>query len=122
MNLPNYIVYYVENPTKSGQFYAELFDGVHHNASDNYSIVQLKNGIKLGFWSKKNVVPTTDGIPGSTELFVTVNNKDDVDKCYALWKQRQIDIIQEPTDVGFGYTFVGCCPEGHRLRVGYIFE
>ena len=122
MNLPNYIVFYVNNPKSSGEFYAKLFEGELQYASDNYTIVMLKNGLKLGFWSNQDVRPQSDGVPGSTELFVTVDDQDAVERYFSLWKQWHVDILQEPTDMGFGYTFLGRCPDGNRLRVGCIFN
>ncbi|WP_367606956.1 VOC family protein [Legionella sp. W05-934-2] len=122
MSLPNYIVYYVEKPSKSGAFYAALFDGEHIPSSENYSIVLLKNGIKLGFWSKQAVSPKTDGVPGSSELCVMVDNQEAVDSYYQHWQQRHVDVIQKPMNMGYGYTFLGQCPDGHRLRVAYIFD
>ena len=122
MSLPNYIVYYVDNPKKSSEFYAKLFEGEQNYTSDNYACVQLKNGLKLGFWSKNDVIPAPDGKPGSSELFVTVDDKESVERLFNLWKQHQIDILQAPSNMGFGYTFLGRCPAGNRLRVGYIFN
>jgi predicted enzyme related to lactoylglutathione lyase len=33
------------------------------------------------------------------------------------WKRRGLNIIQEPVQMDFGYTFVAADPDGHRLRV-----
>lgn len=40
-----------------------------------------------------------------------------VDTMYTDWKRRGLEIIQAPTRMSFGATFVALDPDGHRLRV-----
>jgi predicted enzyme related to lactoylglutathione lyase len=36
---------------------------------------------------------------------------------HAEWKRRGLTIVQAPTRLDFGTTFVAVDPDGHRLRV-----
>jgi hypothetical protein len=33
------------------------------------------------------------------------------------WSRRKLPIVQAPTALDFGYTFVALDPDGHRLRL-----
>lgn len=33
------------------------------------------------------------------------------------WTTRGLHVVQQPTDMDFGHTFVALDPDGHRLRV-----
>ena len=41
----------------------------------------------------------------------------DVDAVHTDWLSRGLTILQAPTDMDFGRTFVAVDPDGHRLRV-----
>ena len=73
----------------------------------------LDSGVMLGLWSRHTVEPAATPAGGS-EIAVTV---EDVDAVYADWSARGLPIVQEPTDMDFGRTFVALDPDGHRLRV-----
>ena len=47
----------------------------------------------------------------------TVDNAAAVDTTHAAWRGRGLTILQLPTDMDFGRTFVAADPDGHRLRV-----
>ena len=36
---------------------------------------------------------------------------------HATWVAKGLAVIQTPTDMDFGHTFVALDPDGHRLRV-----
>ncbi len=40
-----------------------------------------------------------------------------VDTTHADWSGRGLTILQRPTDMDFGRTFLAIDPDGHRLRV-----
>lgn len=46
-----------------------------------------------------------------------VENHQTVDNVSKEWKKRGLKIIQSPTTMDFGYTFVAADLDGHRLRV-----
>jgi predicted enzyme related to lactoylglutathione lyase len=41
----------------------------------------------------------------------------EVDKTHDAWKEKGLKILQPPTDMDFGRTFVALDPDRHRLRV-----
>jgi predicted enzyme related to lactoylglutathione lyase len=46
-----------------------------------------------------------------------VDNPAEVDRTFAEWRGRGVEIAQTPTQLDFGYTFVALDPDGQRLRV-----
>jgi predicted enzyme related to lactoylglutathione lyase len=47
----------------------------------------------------------------------TVGTPAEVDAAYAQWRAKGLPILQAPTDMDFGRTFVALDPDRHRLRV-----
>jgi predicted enzyme related to lactoylglutathione lyase len=109
----NFILLYVDNPTASGAFYADLLGKAPVEASPTFVMFALDSGVMLGLWSRHTVEPEATPVGGS-EIAVTV---EDVDAVYTDWSARGLRIAQEPTDMDFGRTFVALDPDGHRLRV-----
>jgi predicted enzyme related to lactoylglutathione lyase len=109
----NFILLYVDSPAASGSFYADLLGKTPVEASPNFVMFALDSGVMLGLWSRHTVEPAAN-LVGGGELAVTV---DDVDDVYIDWSSRGLPIVQEPTDMDFGRTFVALDPDGHRLRV-----
>jgi hypothetical protein len=77
----------------------------------------LPSGIKLGLWSKHTVEPAAQVSGGGAELAFLEDNIEQVQSVYHDWKQRELTILQEPTQMDFGFTFVALDPDAHRLRV-----
>lgn len=46
----------------------------------------------------------------------TKESRDTVCKTYEAWKRLRLKVLQDPTDMDFGFTFVVQDPDGHRLR------
>jgi predicted enzyme related to lactoylglutathione lyase len=109
----NFILLYVDSPAASGTFYADLLGKAPVEASPTFVMFALDSGVMLGLWSRHTVEPAANPVGGS-EIAITV---DDVDAVHADWSGRGLPIIQEPTDMDFGRTFVALDPDGHRLRV-----
>ena len=51
------------------------------------------------------------------ELAFQAENEAAVEAMHAEWRQRGIEIEQEPMTAVFGRTFVALDPDGHRMRV-----
>jgi hypothetical protein len=77
----------------------------------------LDNGYKLGLWSKHEVEPAAIMTGGGCELGFPVSDVSEVDAIYATCQQKRVKIIQQPTQMDFGYTFVAVDPDEHRLRI-----
>jgi predicted enzyme related to lactoylglutathione lyase len=114
---PNVIVLYVDNPTASAAFYADLFDKQPIESSPNFAMFALDSGIKLGLWAKSSVLPLAVASGGATELAMTVADRDAVTALHDDWAARGLAIAQRPVDMDFGYTFVALDRDGHRMRV-----
>jgi len=54
---------------------------------------------------------------GDGEIAFSVADRAAVDATHADWKERGLPILQSPTEMDFGRTFVAGDPDGHRLRV-----
>jgi predicted enzyme related to lactoylglutathione lyase len=113
----NFVLLYVENPLASAAFYADLLDTKPVESSPTFVMFVLDSGIKLGLWSRQTVAPAATMTGGGAELAIAVANADVVRAVHADWSRRNLDIIQKPTEMDFGYTFVAADPDGHRLRV-----
>ncbi|MFY3005965.1 drug:proton antiporter, partial [Achromobacter xylosoxidans] len=61
--------------------------------------------------------PAAAGRGGCTELAFTVPDADALDQRHLDWSLRGLPILQAPTNMDFGRTFVALDPDGHRLRV-----
>ena len=82
-----------------------------------FVLFALESGLMLGLWSRHTVQPAAMVPGGGAELAFPVNRDADVDATCADWKARGLSIIQEPTVMDFGRTFVALDPDNHRLRV-----
>lgn len=117
MTDPNFIILYVDSPATSARFYADLLDKQPIEASPTFAMFALASGVMLGLWSRHTVEPATTAKAGSGELAFSVAHNNVVDSMYFDWSNRRLSIVQTPSKVDFGYTFVALDPDGHRLRV-----
>jgi len=116
--MPNFsfVLLYVDNPPASAKFYADLLGRPPLETSPTFAMLPLTEGVMLGLWSKHNVEPKATP-PGGNEVAFTLTDKGGVDTTFADWQRRGLKIVQEPTAMDFGRTFVALDPDGHRLRV-----
>ncbi|WP_454784357.1 VOC family protein [Legionella sp. WA2024007413] len=114
---PNLIIFYVDNPQVSEQFYERLFNSQPIQSSPTFVMFLLKSGMRLGLWSKHTVEPPAAANGGGSELSLQVQNDPLVDELHTLWQKENIQIAQAPTMMDFGYTFVALDPDNHRLRI-----
>jgi predicted enzyme related to lactoylglutathione lyase len=114
---PNHILFFVENTVSSTEFYASLFDCEPVEASLEFALFSLSSGLQLGLWSRYHAEPLVITRGGGTELGIPVADDDALHALYSDWKTRGLAIVQPPTDMRFGRSFVALDPDGHRLRV-----
>jgi catechol 2,3-dioxygenase-like lactoylglutathione lyase family enzyme len=114
---PNFVILYVQDPTASTAFYADVLGRPPVEASPTFAMFALSSGVMLGLWSRDNVAPAAAASPGGAELAITMPDDEAVRSAYAEWNRRKLTIAQAPTAMDFGYTFVALDPDGHRLRV-----
>lgn len=115
MPILNYILLSVADTAKSHDFYTSLLGIQPVEASPTFLLYVLPNGIKLGLWLASEIEPAPRTAGG---VEVTFSEKDDVgiDAIFADWSGKA-EVLQKPTQMDFGYTFVVADPDGHRLRV-----
>lgn len=117
MTDPNFIILYVDNPANSTVFYENLLEKRPIEESPTFAMFTLSSGVMLGLWSKQTVEPAAIEIAGCGELAFAVDGTDIVNTMHTEWSNRGLTILQTPTNLDFGYTFVALDPDGHRLRV-----
>ena len=116
MPTPNFMLLYVDSPESSAPFYAGLLGHAPAEASPTFVLFALRSGLMLGLWARQTVEPAATPTGGG-ELAFAVDGADAVDATHADWVRRGLTIIQPPTLMDFGRTFVALDPDGHRLRV-----
>lgn len=118
MSIPafSYNLLYVSDVAVSEAFYAKLLQKPAIESSPGFALFLTGPEQKLGLWKNAGVQPAATA-PGGSELAFTVANNGEVDQYYQSWQAAGVTIAQEPTQMDFGYTFVACDPDGHRLRV-----
>ena len=112
----NFIILYVESPKTSEAFYADILGRPAADSSPTFVMFAMTSGVMLGLWKRDGVAPAASA-PGGAEIAFAVPNAEAVDAQCADWRGRGLPIVQSPTDMDFGRTFVALDPDGHRLRV-----
>jgi predicted lactoylglutathione lyase len=117
--MPNFsfVLLYVDNPPASAMFYSNLLGKAPLETSPTFAMLPLREGVMLGLWSRNTVMPEAATLAGASEIAFTMADDSAVVAICADWRARGIAILQEPTQMDFGYTFVATDLDGHRLRV-----
>lgn len=113
----SFLLLHVESPAASARFYGELLSIPVVEQSETFAMLPLRDGVMLGLWSRATVEPKSDGASGASEVAFTVADAAAVKLTHATWAARGLAILQTPTRMDFGTTFVARDPDGHRLRV-----
>lgn len=113
----NFLLLHVADSAASAAFYNTLLDAPIVDQKPGFAMLPLRDGVMLGLWSRDTVEPTSTGASGGSEVAFAVADADAVETTHADWRRRGLDIIQAPTRMSFGATFVARDPDGHRLRV-----
>ncbi|KTD59123.1 bleomycin resistance protein [Legionella shakespearei DSM 23087] len=114
---PKAIILYVDDLAVSTQFYQELFGKKPQEESPTFNSFTLSNGMSLGLKASPSVLPPVDEKTRGGELAFTVDAPHKVDELFVHWQSKGTKILQTPTTVTFGYTFLALDPDGNRLRV-----
>lgn len=112
----HYFLLYVDSPATSANFYSRLLDKPPVELNPTFALFIFDNGAKLGLWSRHTVVPAAWCTGGGGEVGFSLADTAAVDALHAEWLARGATILQSPTAVDFGYTFVAEDLDGHRLR------
>lgn len=115
MRTLNYLLLPVRNPRESAQLYTRLLGREPVESSETFVLYVLPTGLKIGLWAADDMDPRPTA-PGGVEIAFTEASRDAVRQTYEEWKKLGLKVLQEPTDMDFGFTFVVEDPDGHRLR------
>ena len=115
MRTLNYLLLAVANPAKSSALYSKLLGVEPVENSPTFVLYVLPNGIKIGLWIASEIEPKAKPA-GGVEISFTEDSKDAVRATYDAWKAAGAKIVQEPTEMDFGFTFVAEDLDGNRLR------
>lgn len=109
-----FVLLFVANPLKSAEFYHDVLGLKSIEESPTFVMFPLKNGVMLGLWSQHTAEPLVKSSAGAMDIGFSV---DDVDATYEILGKKGVAIIQKPTDMDFGRTFVFTDLDGHRIRI-----
>jgi predicted lactoylglutathione lyase len=84
-------------------------------SAETFVLYVLPNGFKLGLWMASTMEPKP-AQPGGVEIAFGLESRAEVLEIYDNWTKLGLRVVQEPTDMDFGFTFVVEDPDGHRLR------
>ena len=115
MRTLNYVLLAVADPAKSAAFYTKLLGVEPVENSPTFVLYVLPNGVKIGLWIAAEIEPKAKPA-GGIEISFTEDSKDAVRATYEAWKAAGAKIVQEPTEMDFGFTFVAEDLDGNRLR------
>lgn len=117
---PGFFLLYVDSPTASAAFYRALLNRDPVEESPGFAMFRLDSGVMLCLWARAEVQPEPTraaACGGGAELAFAVADAGTVDAWHQAWSGRGLPIVQTPTQMDFGYTFVAADPDAHRLRV-----
>ena len=115
MRTLNYLLLAVRDPLKSAELYSKLLGREPVERSRTFVLYVLPTGLKIGLWLADEMKPTPK-TAGGVEISFSEESKDAVRATYAEWTRLGLKVVQEPTDMDFGFTFVVEDLDGHRLR------
>lgn len=121
MRTLNYLLLPVRSPQDSVKLYTRLLGCQPVENSETFALYVLPNGIKVGLWLRSDIEPKPVA-PGGFEIAFSEESREAVLKTYEEWKGLGLNVLQEPTDMPFGFTFVVEDPDGHRLRPFVLAE
>jgi predicted enzyme related to lactoylglutathione lyase len=117
MQHPNLILFYVEDPLRSAQFYERLLESPPMATFPTYVAFRFQNDLTLGLWSVKAKNFVSGGSGHRAELAFIVPDEAAVRALRERWHNAGVQIEQDLQKAVFGLTFVALDPDGHRIRV-----
>lgn len=114
---PNSVILYVSDVEASTKFYRSVLGSDPIETFEGFAVFTLSDTITLGLQAADQIDPKAEPHVGGSELSLSDVDRDTVDRLYAEWKNLNVPMALEPTELDFGYTFVATDPDGHRLRV-----
>ena len=111
----NYLLLAVKDPRRSAAIYDQLLGVKPVENSPTFVLYVLPTGFKVGLWAADGMKPVPRPA-GGVELSFSLPDEAAVRATYAAWTKLGLAVVQEPTHMDFGFTFVVADSDGHRLR------
>lgn len=111
----NYLLLAVKDPRRSAELYDQIFGLEPVEKSPTFVLYVLPSGFKVGLWSADGMKPVPRPA-GGVELSFSLPDEAALRATHAAWTKLGLAVVQEPTRMDFGFTFVAADPDGHRLR------
>lgn len=115
MRTLNYLLLAVRDPLKSAELYTKLLGREPVEKAPTFVLYVLPGGLKIGLWLADEMEPKPNAA-GGVEISFSEDSKDAVRATFEEWTKLGLKVLQAPTDMDFGFTFVVEDPDGHRLR------
>jgi predicted enzyme related to lactoylglutathione lyase len=110
-------IVYVNDAPAAARFYGDLLEISPSFETPGYIAFDLGPGADLALWGGQFENLSSE-VPRTSEVCLAINGGPDrVDEIFEGWKAKGITILQEPSDAGFGRTFLAADPDGNRIRV-----
>jgi predicted enzyme related to lactoylglutathione lyase len=107
-----FLILFVSDVAASVAFYRKILGREPVEQLRTFAMVPLEGEQMLGLWLKTEIGDLPP--PGASEIAFI---EPDVDGVAKEWAAKGVTILQEPTEMDFGRTFLAADPDGHRLRV-----
>jgi len=115
MRTLNYLLLAVRDPLKSAELYTQLLGREPVEKAPTFVLYVLPTGLKIGLWLADEVEPKPNAA-GGIEISFSEESKDAVRATFEEWTKLGLKVVQAPTEMDFGLTFVVEDYDGHRLR------
>ena len=115
MRTLNYLLLAVRDPLKSAELYTQLLGREPVEKAPTFVLYVLPTGLKIGLWLADEVEPKPNAA-GGIEISFSEESKDAVRATFEEWTKLGLKVVQAPTEMDFGFTFVVEDYDGHRLR------
>lgn len=110
-------ILYVTDPAASARFYADALAAPVLHQSDDFAMLALGQGARLGLWRTDEVAPRARFAPGGAELDMVVADAAALATTQARLAAQGVSILQPLTALDFGQAVTVADPDGHRLRL-----
>ena len=116
MSTPDFLALYVKDLPKSTDFYKKLFGLDPAAQRPGFTVFALPNGFMFSLWLTGTVEPEAEITGGGAEYGIKIDDEAALRASYESSKSGGLTVIQTPTQMNFGLTYVVEDPDRHRIR------
>ena len=116
MSAPDFLALYVKDLPKSTEFYKTLFGLPPAAQRPGFALFALPNGLQFGLWLAGTVEPEVEITGGGAEYGIRIGSEAALRESHAGAQAKGLNVIQPPTSMNFGLTYVVEDPDRHRIR------